>query len=143
MKHATSKISEEKDLDAIKTLGFRGEALSSIVAVAQFEMKTGTDTSELSTILKIEDSRTILKEEGGYFKGTDISVKNLFYNIPARRNFLKSDSTELRHVIDTFQKSCFHSKPESIWSLYSDDSKFSITFRDFRTESDRFLRKEF
>lgn len=122
MKHATSKISEEKDLDAIKTLGFRGEALSSIVAVAQFEMKTGTDTSELSTILKIEDSRTILKEEGGYFKGTDISVKNLFYNIPARRNFLKSDSTELRHVIDTFQKLAL-GKPEIHFTLFSDDSK--------------------
>lgn len=121
MKHATSKIVEESDLDAIKTLGFRGEALSSIVAVAQFEMKTGTSNEELSTVIKIDDSRTIYKDKGGYFKGTDLSVKNLFYNIPARRNFLKSDSTELRHVIDVFQRLAL-GRPDISFKFFTDDS---------------------
>lgn len=121
MKHATSKIVVESDLDAITTLGFRGEALSSMVAVAQFEMKTGTSNEQLSTVIKIDDSRTITKDQGGYFKGTDISVKNLFYNIPARRNFLKSDSTELRHVIDVFQRLSL-GRPDVSFKFFTDDS---------------------
>ncbi len=122
MKHATSKIKVESDLDAITTLGFRGEALSSMVAVSQFEMKTGTNTSQLSTVIRIDDSKTIMKDQGGYFKGTDISVKNLFYNTPARRNFLKSDSTELRHVIDVFQRLAI-SRPDITFRFYSDETK--------------------
>ncbi len=122
MKHATSKIKEESDLDAITTLGFRGEALSSMVAVSQFEMKTGTSTSQLSTVIRIDDSKTIMKDQGGYFKGTDISVKNLFYNTPARRNFLKSDSTELRHVIDVFQRLAI-SRPDVTFRFFSDEAK--------------------
>ncbi len=122
MKHATSKIKVESDLDAITTLGFRGEALSSMVAVAQFEMKTGTSTSQLSTVIRIDDSKTIFKDQGGYFKGTDISVKNLFYNTPARRNFLKSDSTELRHVIDVFQRLAL-SRPDITFRFFSDETR--------------------
>lgn len=122
MKHATSKIKVESDLDAITTLGFRGEALSSMVAVSQFEMKTGTSTSQLSTVIRIDDSKTIMKDQGGYFKGTDISVKNLFYNTPARRNFLKSDSTELRHVIDVFQRLAI-GRPDITFRFFSDEAR--------------------
>lgn len=122
MKHATSKIKVESDLDAITTLGFRGEALSSMVAVSQFEMKTGTSSSQLSTVIRIDDSKTIMKDQGGYFKGTDISVKNLFYNTPARRNFLKSDSTELRHVIDVFQRLAI-GRPDITFRFFSDEAR--------------------
>jgi DNA mismatch repair enzyme (predicted ATPase) len=121
LKHATSKIKDESDLDAITTLGFRGEALSSMIAVSKFEMKTGTDPAKLSAILKIDDSRTIVKEVGGYFKGTDISVKNLFYNTPARRNFLKTDSTELKHIIDVFQKLAL-SRNNISFRMFSDEA---------------------
>ncbi len=103
-KHATSKISSEKDLDAIKTLGFRGEALSSITAVSQLENRTERYEDEFGTLIRVESSENIHIEKGSFPKGTNISVKNLFYNTPARRNFLKTDSTELKHIIDTFNK---------------------------------------
>ncbi len=103
-RHATSKIQKAEDIFTISTKGFRGEALASIAAVAQVELKTKTSDQELGTQLKIE---------GGHFKsqdfcntpqGTRIEVKNLFYNIPARRNFLKSNNVELRHIIDEFER---------------------------------------
>jgi DNA mismatch repair protein MutL len=103
-KHATSKISSMEDLESIKTLGFRGEALSSIAAVSQLEIKTETRESEIGALLKIESENNIITEKVSTAKGTCISVKNLFYNIPARRKFLKSDTTELKHIIDTFNR---------------------------------------
>ena len=103
-KHATSKISRLEDLDAITTLGFRGEALCSIAAVSQLEIKTETKEEELGTLIKTDDGATIFKEKGSFPKGTSVAVKNLFFNTPARRNFLKSDGTELKHIIDTFNK---------------------------------------
>jgi DNA mismatch repair protein MutL len=103
-KHATSKIKEFEDLESLRTLGFRGEALSSIAAVSQLEIKTETRDEEFGTLLRYDDNGNIVKEKGSFPKGTSVSVKNLFYNIPARRNFLKSDSTELKHIIDTFNK---------------------------------------
>lgn len=121
LKHATSKIKSEDDLDSISTLGFRGEALSSIVAVSQFEMKTGTDANDLGTVIRVEDSNTIVREKGPFIKGTDISVKNLFYNIPARRNFLKTDATELKHVTETFVRLAL-SRSDVSFRLYVDDS---------------------
>ncbi|MDR3609086.1 MAG: DNA mismatch repair endonuclease MutL [Ignavibacteriaceae bacterium] len=103
-KHATSKITEFEDLESLHTLGFRGEALSSIAAVSQLEIKTETSDEELGTILRYDDNGNIVKEKGSFPKGTSVSVKNLFYNVPARRNFLKSDATELKHIIDTFMR---------------------------------------
>ncbi len=103
-KHATSKISSLEDLESISTLGFRGEALSSIAAVSQLEIKTETKDEELGTFLRVEDNGALLKEKGSFPKGTSLSVKNLFYNVPARRNFLKTDATESKHIIDTFNK---------------------------------------
>ncbi len=103
-KHATSKISDYEDLENIMTLGFRGEALSSIAAVSQLEIKTEMKDQELGTYIRVEDGGTIIKEKGSFSKGTCISVKNLFFNTPARRNFLKTNATELKHIIDTFNK---------------------------------------
>ncbi len=103
-RHATSKIRKAEDLFAIRTMGFRGEAMASIAAIAQLEMKTKRIGDELGVKIDIEGSELKNQEANNCAEGTSISVKNLFYNIPARRNFLKSDSVELRHIIDEFQR---------------------------------------
>ena len=103
-RHATSKIRKAEDLFTIRTMGFRGEALASIAAVSQLEMKTRLGNKELGTLLVVEASEVKKQELVACEKGTSISVKNLFYNIPARRNFLKSNPVELKHIIDEFQR---------------------------------------
>lgn len=103
-RHATSKIRRAEDLFTIRTMGFRGEALASIAAVSQLEIKTRTGDKELGTLLVVEGSEVKKQEPVACEKGTSISVKNLFYNIPARRNFLKSNPVELRHIIDEFHR---------------------------------------
>lgn len=119
-KHATSKISTLEDLEAIKTLGFRGEALSSIAAVSQLEIRTETRDEEIGTIIKVEKEGEILKSKISTSKGTCVSVRNLFYNTPARRKFLKSDSTELKHIIDTFNKIAL-ANPKINFKFYNND----------------------
>lgn len=101
-RHATSKIRQSSDLFAIRTMGFRGEALASIAAVAQVEMRTRKQSDELGSRIVIEDSEVKLQEPCQCAAGTSISVKNLFYNVPARRNFLKSHPVEMRHIVDEF-----------------------------------------
>lgn len=103
-RHATSKIRHAEDLFAIHTKGFRGEALASIAAIAHVEMKTKQDQQELGTHIIIEGSKFISQEPAVLPKGTSFAVKNLFYNIPARRNFLKSETVEHRHIVDEFQR---------------------------------------
>jgi len=103
-RHATSKIKDAKDLFNLNTKGFRGEALASIAAIAHVELKTRQESEELGTVIKIEGSKVASQESVATAKGTSIAVKNLFYNIPARRNFLKSDTVETRHIIDEFQR---------------------------------------
>ncbi len=103
-RHATSKIRHAEDLFTIRTMGFRGEALAAIAAVAQIELKTKTTGSEAGTKVKINGSEFELQEPVACSDGTSISVKNLFYNIPARRKFLKANSTELKHIITEFQR---------------------------------------
>ncbi len=103
-RHATSKIRQAEDLFAISTKGFRGEALASIAAIAHVELKTKQDQEELGIHLLIEGSKFISQDFAVIPKGTSFAVKNLFYNIPARRNFLKSDTVEQRHIVDEFQK---------------------------------------
>lgn len=120
-RHATSKIYSYEDLENIKTYGFRGEALSSIAAVSQLEIKSETRDEEIGTIVRVDDDSTITREKGSFAKGTSISVKNLFYNTPARRNFLKTDATELKHIIDTFKKIAL-SRPEISFKLFIDDA---------------------
>ena len=101
-RHATSKIRKAEDLFTIRTMGFRGEALASMAAVSQLEMKTRLASQDLGTLLVVEGSEVKKQEAVACEVGTSISIKNLFYNIPARRNFLKSNPVELRHIIDEF-----------------------------------------
>ena len=103
-RHATSKIQKAEDLFNLCTKGFRGEALASIAAIAHVELKTKPPEEELGTCIKIEGSKIISQDFISTGKGTSLAVKNLFYNIPARRNFLKSDTVETRHIIDEFQR---------------------------------------
>jgi DNA mismatch repair protein MutL len=103
-RHATSKIRQAEDLFSLHTKGFRGEALASIAAIAHVEMKTKQDQEELGTHIVIEGSKFVSQEVAVLPKGTSFGVKNLFFNIPARRNFLKSDTVEYRHIIDEFQR---------------------------------------
>ncbi len=103
-RHATSKIKDAQDLFNLNTKGFRGEALASIAAIAHVELKTKQENEELGSQIKIEGSKVVSQETVSTAKGTSIAVKNLFYNIPARRNFLKSDTIETRHIVDEFQR---------------------------------------
>ncbi|MEN9959292.1 MAG: hypothetical protein RLZZ474_1536 [Bacteroidota bacterium] len=103
-RHATSKIRRAEDLFSIKTMGFRGEAMASIASVAQVELKTRRADDELGTSIKIDGSTLKSQESIQAPQGTSIAVKNLFYNIPARRNFLKSNPVEIRHILDEFQR---------------------------------------
>jgi DNA mismatch repair protein MutL len=119
-RHATSKISQADDLFRIRTMGFRGEALASIAAVAQVEMKTKRKEDELGTGISIEGSRLIRQEPVTGQVGTSIEVKNLFFNVPARRNFLKSNPVEMRHIIDEFQRAAL-SHPDIQFKLHQND----------------------
>ena len=102
-RHATSKLVTGEDLYAIRTMGFRGEALASMAAVAQVEMKTRRPDDELGTLVAIEGSSFVKQEQVSCNTGTSVTVKNLFYNVPARRNFLKSAPVEMKHMLDEFQ----------------------------------------
>ncbi|MBL7755377.1 MAG: DNA mismatch repair endonuclease MutL [Chitinophagaceae bacterium] len=103
-RHATSKINTIEDLFRIRTMGFRGEALASIAAVAQVELKTRRPDDEVATLLVVENSQVRKQEICQAPVGTNLSIKNLFFNVPARRNFLKSASTEMRHILDEFTR---------------------------------------
>ncbi len=103
-RHATSKISSADDLLTLVTKGFRGEALASISAVAKVELKTRESGAEMGTRVVINGSDTVETEKVACPKGAQFAVKNLFFNVPARRNFLKSDQVEIRHIIDEFQR---------------------------------------
>lgn len=119
-RHSTSKIKEFEDLDNIKTFGFRGEALSSIASVSLTEIRTRMEDEEIGTLVKIESDGKIIHEKGAFPRGTSISVRNIFHNTPARRNFLKSNSTELKHILETFKRiSICH--PEIHFRLFNDD----------------------
>ncbi|MDQ3393554.1 MAG: DNA mismatch repair endonuclease MutL [Bacteroidota bacterium] len=119
-RHATSKIKKSEDLFSIRTLGFRGEALASIAAVAQVELKSKRDADELGTCIAIEGSHIKKQGPAALQKGTTFSVKNLFFNVPARRNFLKSNPVEMRHIIDEFQRIAL-SNPSIECSLFHND----------------------
>lgn len=119
-RHATSKIRNSDDLFKIKTMGFRGEALASIAAVAQVEQRTRRVNDEIGTMIRIEGSEVKTQESVATLPGTNLLVKNLFFNVPARRNFLKSNSVEMRHVLDEFQRVAL-AHPEVGFSLYHND----------------------
>ena len=121
-RHATSKISQAEDLFSLHTKGFRGEALASIAAIAHVEMKTKQDQEELGTHIVIEGSKFVTQDVAVLPKGTSFAVKNLFFNIPARRNFLKSDTVEYRHIIDEFQRVAL-AHPQIYFTFYHNGSE--------------------
>ncbi|TAH01463.1 MAG: DNA mismatch repair endonuclease MutL [Sphingobacteriales bacterium] len=117
-RHATSKISNIEDLFRIKTMGFRGEALASIAAVAQVALKTKRAEDETGTFIEIENSKVLRQEPIASANGTSIAMKNVFFNVPARRNFLKSNAAEMRHIVDEFIRVAM-AFPEVLFSLTS------------------------
>ncbi|MGI4863467.1 MAG: DNA mismatch repair endonuclease MutL [Janthinobacterium lividum] len=119
-RHATSKIRSTEDLFRIRTLGFRGEALASIAAVAQVEIRTKQTGQETGTLLLVEGSAVTSQTPTACPDGTSIAVKNLFFNVPARRNFLKSNAVEMRHILDEFQHVAL-ANPQIAFSLYQND----------------------
>lgn len=121
-RHATSKITSAQDLFSIKTKGFRGEALASIAAVAMVELRTRRSSDETGTLIIINGSKVESQEPCSAPEGTSFSVKNLFYNIPARRKFLKSDNTEMRHIVNEFQKIVL-AHPDIRFTLFHNDSE--------------------
>lgn len=120
-KHATSKIDTPEDLFKLNTLGFRGEALASIAAISHVELKTKTADEDLGTQIIIEGSHFKSQENCSSSTGTSFSVKNLFYNVPARRNFLKSNPAELRHIIEEFQRVVLVN-PQVTFTFYNNGS---------------------
>ena len=122
-RHATSKIKSADDLFSITSKGFRGEALSSIAAIAHIEVLTKTKKDEIGNYIRIFGGKVNKQEKSVAPNGTSISVKNLFFNVPARRNFLKSDKVELRHIIDEFHRIAL-SHPEIKFTFFQNDSEF-------------------
>lgn len=125
-RHATSKIRRADDLFSIRTMGFRGEALASIASVAQVEMKTKTIESTTGTRILISASEVEIQEPVACANGTNISVKNLFFNVPARRKFLKAQSTELKHLITEFQRIALPSHAISFTLHHNDSEVYSL-----------------
>ena len=121
-RHATSKIRTSDDLFKIRTMGFRGEAMASIAAVSQVELRTRRSTEELGTLVRIEASELKAQEAVSTMEGSNIQVKNLFFNVPARRNFLKSNPVEMRHIIEEFQRVAL-SNPKIAFTLYHNDAE--------------------
>ena len=121
-RHATSKIASVEDLERINTLGFRGEALPSIASVSRVEIKSRRDEDKIGGLVYLESGKIISEKHTACPRGTNISVKNLFYNTPARRNFLKSDSAELQQIL-TVLKRFFLAYPEIDFQVYSNDTE--------------------
>lgn len=131
-RHATSKIRQAEDLFSLHTKGFRGEALASIAAIAHVEMKTKQDQDELGTHIIIEGSKFVSQEPSVLPKGTSFAVKNLFFNIPARRNFLKSETVEFRHIVDEFQRVAL-AHPNIYFTMYHNGSEmFNLPNSNYR-----------
>ena len=125
-RHSTSKISTYEDLENIQTLGFRGEALASIAAIAQIELKTKTISEDLGTVVKIEGNEITEASKDSAETGTSIAVKNIFFNTPGRRNFLKSNQTEFRHIYDTFVRQAVSNPGISFRFFNNEELIFSL-----------------
>jgi DNA mismatch repair protein MutL len=121
-RHATSKVANADDLFALKTKGFRGEALASIAAISHVTLKTRQASSETGTLLEIEGSKIVSNDQTVCSVGTSFEVKNLFYNVPARRNFLKSENVEFNHIKDEFERIVF-AHPEIAFTLKHNDTE--------------------
>ncbi len=121
-RHATSKIKNVNDLFTIRTMGFRGEALASIAAIAEVELKTKQTGEEIGTHISISGSEVTSQQPASYSDGSNFTIKNLFFNVPARRKFLKADSTELRYIIIEFQRIAL-CNPDIQFTLIHNDSR--------------------
>ena len=121
-RHATSKIKKADDLFSIRTMGFRGEAMASMAAISHLEIKTKLHSNDLGTKILVEGSELKSQESCATNNGTSISIKNLFFNVPARRNFLKSDNVELKHIIDEFQRMAL-AHPDCAMSFFQNDKE--------------------
>ena len=121
-RHATSKINKADDLFAIKTMGFRGEAMASIAAIAHVELKTRQASQEAGTVILVEGTEVKKHEPCATTVGTSIAVKNLFFNVPARRNFLKSNPVELRHIFEEFNRVAL-AHPEIAFQLFHNNEQ--------------------
>lgn len=121
-RHATSKIKEAADLFSLTTMGFRGEALASIAAVAEVDLKTRRDLDELGTLITIAGSKVVAQETVSCTKGSNFSVKNLFFNVPARRKFLKSNQTELSNILAEFERIVLV-HPDIAFTLHHNDTE--------------------
>lgn len=142
-RHATSKITQAKDLFAIRTMGFRGEALASLAAIAKVEVKTRQKEEEVGVRIVIEGSEVVLQEPCQCAAGTSIAVKNLFYNVPARRNFLKRNAIEMRHIIDEFQRVAL-ANAKIHFELYNNDVQlFHLAAANLRKRIVNILGKNF
>ena len=131
-RHATSKIRDAKDLFSIRTLGFRGEALASIASVAEVKLKTKRFEDELGTSIDIAASQVVEQEPVNCQSGTNFLVRNLFYNVPARRKFLKTNSTELKQIINEFQRVTL-THPEIEFSLHHNNVEiYNLPISNFR-----------
>lgn len=129
-RHATSKIKSADDLFAIRTMGFRGEALASIAAIADVEVNTKQHDQEIGTSLHISGSKVISQEISGCGNGTNFLVKNLFFNVPARRKFLKSNSTELKHIINEVQRIALANYEISISLIHNSQPIYELQAND-------------
>lgn len=131
-RHATSKIRKAEDLFDLHTKGFRGEALASIAAIAHVELKTKQDQEELGTHIVIEGSKLVIQDFAVLPKGTSFAVKNLFFNIPARRNFLKSETVEFRHVMDEFQRVAMAHPSISFTLIHNGSELYNLPSSNYR-----------
>lgn len=131
-RHATSKIKNADDLFTINTMGFRGEAMASIAAISHVEVNTKLTDNELGTHIIIEGSEIIKQEDCVCSNGTSIKIKNLFYNVPARRNFLKSDKVELRHITGEFTKIALANPSVKMQMFNNENEIFHLEKSNFR-----------
>ena len=131
-RHATSKIRQAEDLFDLHTKGFRGEALASIAAIAHVELKTRQEAEDVGHKIEVEGSHVVTQDIVVTPKGTSVAVKNLFYNIPARRNFLKSNPVETRHIIDEFHRVAL-AHPDIAFSLHHNENElFTLPSSNYR-----------
>ena len=131
-RHATSKIKNADDLFAIQTMGFRGEAMASIAAIAHVEVNTKLTNNELGSHLIIEGSEIKTHDDCATANGTSIKVKNLFYNVPARRNFLKSDTVEMRHITEEFTRIALANPKIKMQLFHNNNEIFHLSKGNFR-----------
>ena len=142
-RHATSKISTADDLFSLRTKGFRGEALASIAAIAEVELKTRPSGRELGMRLVVRGSKLEIQEATAHPIGSSFSVKNLFYNVPARRKFLKSDTAETKHIIEEFQRVAF-AHPDIAFTMHKDEKEvFNLPKSSFRQRISNIMGSSF